>query len=49
MKVGEKIQLYVENATVKVTIKDSIQTYSLVVTVTADTNMGSPAITTDIT
>ncbi len=65
MKIGEKIQLYVENAdtysvttgddvvsidsdnvmeaigagsaTVKVTIKDSVQTYSAVVTVSADT------------
>ncbi len=65
MKIGEKIQLYVENAdsysvttgddvvsidsdnvmeavgagsaTIKVTIKDSVQTYSVVVTVSADT------------
>ena len=69
MKIGEKIQLYVENAdtysvttgddivsidsdnvmeaigagnaTVKVTIKDSVQTYSVVVTVSADTTNSS--------
>lgn len=69
MKIGEKIQLYVENAdtysvttgddvvsidsdnvmeatgagsaTVKVSIKDSVQTYSVVVTVSADTTNSS--------
>lgn len=69
MKIGEKIQLYVENADtysvttgddvvsidsdnvmeaigaesaiVKVTIKDSVQTYSVVVTVSADTTNSS--------
>lgn len=69
MKIGDKIQLYVENAdtwsvttgddvvsinsdnvmeaigagtaTVKVSIKDSVQTYSVVVTVSADTTNSS--------